>query len=575
MSASSAAPLPRRSRRRSPRPVRLASIAAGVLLALALATSAAALVGGAGISAPAEANPGSTITVAGHGFAAGQTGRLTYNGGSVADFAASPSGTFNVPFTIPNAAIAGSTGRISARDSAGDLLATTVLLIGLNDAPPATLTVPAQAVPGSTIDVSGTFFPPGQAGYVTINGLPVTTFLAAWDGSFDVPFAIPATTTVGTDRISAKDFSYSLIATTTIIVGPAGGTPGPTPVGSPQPTDAPSPPSQTPAPTVTATQSPSNSPSPPAATATPSPAATDSPSAPASSPTAGPSPTPPPSPTAGDTPTPGPSPTAPAAIPNFSHVYVIVFENTEYSSIVGSVSAPYINSLIGTYGLATNFTAQGHPSEPNYIAMTSGGTQGVADDGVYNLAVGNLFDQVAASGRTWRAYQQGYPGNCFTGASSSSVADGVGLPGSYVRKHDPAISYSSISGSPAACANIANLAGFDPAAASLEFITPNLINDMHDGTIADGDNFLKAFLPQIIGSPAFSNSVVFVTFDEGTTNVGGGGHIATLAITPNMTPGFAAGGAYTHYSMLRTIEQAWDLPFLGNAASATPMAFPY
>ena len=211
---------------------------------------------------------------------------------------------------------------------------------------------------------------------------------------------------------------------------------------------------------------------------------------------------------------------------------MIIFENKEYSSIVGSSSAPYINSLISKYGLATNFTAETHPSEPNYIALTSGGTQGVTDDGVYNLSVGNLFDQVTASGRTWKAYQQGNPGNCFTGSSSSAVVDGVGKSGAYVRKHNPAISYTSISGNAAKCANITNLASFDPAAANFEFITPNMINDMHDGTVADGDNFLKAFLPKITTSPAFANSVVYVTFDEGTTGVSGGGHIATLAITP-------------------------------------------
>jgi acid phosphatase len=254
---------------------------------------------------------------------------------------------------------------------------------------------------------------------------------------------------------------------------------------------------------------------------------------------------------------------------------VIVFENKEYSSIVGSSSAPYINSLISQYGLSTNFTAERHPSEPNYIALTSGGTQGVTDDGVYNLGVDNLFDQVTASGRTWKAYQQGNPGNCFTGSSSSAVVDGVGKSGSYVRKHNPAISYTSVSGDKAACANITNLAGFDPAAANFEFITPNMINDMHDGTVADGDNFLKAFLPEITSSPAFANSVVYVTFDEGTTNVSGGGHIFTLAITPNMTPGYKATAAYTHYSMLRTIEQAWGLPSLGNAASASALSFPY
>jgi hypothetical protein len=276
-------------------------------------------------------------------------------------------------------------------------------------------------------------------------------------------------------------------------------------------------------------------------------------------------------------PTPKPNPPAPplARLPNFKHVYVIIFENKEYSSLVGSSSAPYINSLISKYGLSTNFTAETHPSEPNYIALTSGATQGVTDDGVYNLGVNNLFDQITASGRTWKSVQQGNPGNCFTGSSSSAVLDGVGKSGAYVRKHNPAISYTSISGNAAKCANITNLASFDAAAANFQFITPNMINDMHDGTVADGDNFLKAFLPKITTSAAFAGSVVYVTFDEGTTGVSGGGHIATLAITSNMTPGFKAAAAYTHYSMLRTIEQAWAIPYLGSATSASWMQFPY
>ena len=275
---------------------------------------------------------------------------------------------------------------------------------------------------------------------------------------------------------------------------------------------------------------------------------------------------------AGGSVTPPPPPTT---VPNFSHVYVIIFENKEYSSVVGSSKAPYINSLIAKYGSATNFTAERHPSEPNYIALTSGGTQGITDDGVYNLGVNNLFDQVAASGRTWHAYMQGYPGKCSTASSSGAVTDGVGKSGAYVRKHNPAISYTSISGNAAKCAHITNLASFDPAAANFEFITPNMINDMHDGSVADGDNFLKAFLPKITSSSAFANSVVFVTFDEGSSSVNGGGHIMTLAITPGMTAGYKSTAAYNHYSMLRTIEDAWGLSHLGNAASAADMAFPY
>ena len=143
-----------------------------------------------------------------------------------------------------------------------------------------------------------------------------------------------------------------------------------------------------------------------------------------------------------------------AGLPNWSHVYVIYFENKEYSQIIGSSAAPYINSLVSKYGLATNFYAERHPSEPNYIAFTSGGTQGIADDGVYNLSVNNLYSQVEASGRTWHEYEQGIPSGCFTGSSSSAVVDGVGKSGAYVRKHNPAISYTSVSGNPAECSKI-------------------------------------------------------------------------------------------------------------------------
>ena len=247
-------------------------------------------------------------------------------------------------------------------------------------------------------------------------------------------------------------------------------------------------------------------------------------------PTPTPKPNPTPTPKPNPTPTPKPNPTAPpvGSLPNFSHVYVIIFENKEYSSIVGSSSAPYINSLIAKYGLSTNFYGRA----PSVRAQLHRPDLGRHAGRRRRRRLQPGREQPLRSGRPRRAgpgtpYQQGYPGNCFTGSSSSAVVDGVGKSGAYVRKHDPAISYTSISGNAAKCANITNLASFDPAAANFQFITPNMINDMHDGTVADGDNFLKAFLPKITTSAAFANSVVFVTFDEGTTNVNGGGHIAT------------------------------------------------
>jgi acid phosphatase len=254
---------------------------------------------------------------------------------------------------------------------------------------------------------------------------------------------------------------------------------------------------------------------------------------------------------------------------------VIIMENQEYSSIVGSKQAPYLNSLIARYGLATDFYAETHPSEPNYIALTSGGLQGTNSDGYYNLSAPNLFDQIEAAGKTWHVYAQGYPGGCFAGSVSAVVVDGPGAAGEYARKHNPAISYASIVHDPARCARITHLAGFDPAAADFEFIVPNQINDMHSSSVAAGDAFLKVFVPQITESAAFTDSVIFITWDEGSTSINGGGRIATLAISPGMTPGSRYSASASHYSLLRTIELAWNLPLLGEAATASTIALPY
>ncbi len=260
------------------------------------------------------------------------------------------------------------------------------------------------------------------------------------------------------------------------------------------------------------------------------------------------------------------------APPGFAHIYLVILENKEYGSIVGSAAAPYLNSLAARYALATDMHAVTHPSEPNYIALVSGGTQGVSDDGVYNLGARSLFDQVEAAGRTWRVYAQGYPGACSTTAFTGPVADGPGQPGVYARKHNPAISFTSISGSPSRCAGITGLAGFSPAAADLELIIPNEANDMHSASVATGDAFLAAFLPSILDSAAFrAGSLLIVTFDEGDTNAGGGGHIATFLATPGTAPGTRLGEAATHYSVLRTIEDAWGMPALGAAAQAAPL----
>ena len=262
------------------------------------------------------------------------------------------------------------------------------------------------------------------------------------------------------------------------------------------------------------------------------------------------------------------APTATAS-PVFSRVYVIVMENKEYGDIVGSSNAPYLNSLITQYGLATNYTGVTHPSEPNYLALFSGSTQGATNDGVYNLDGANLADQLEAKDKTWRVFAQNVPTDCFTGEVGINGEDGIGF---YARKHNPAISFTDIRRAPARCANITDFTHFDPTAADYALIVPNLCHDMHDCSVATGDSFLKGFVPKILNSNAWKDGgVLFITWDEGTTNAGGGGRVPLIVISNRVPKGFQSATAHDHYSLVRTIEEAWGLGCLNESCKANTL----
>jgi phosphatidylinositol-3-phosphatase len=276
-------------------------------------------------------------------------------------------------------------------------------------------------------------------------------------------------------------------------------------------------------------------------------------------------------------------PPSPASQPSAPHVatrqvWWIILENHEYGSIIDNPQAPYLNGLAARYGLATNYYATSHPSEPNYVALVAGSTLGVVSDGVYHLQAPSLFSQLQAAGRTWRVYAQDDQTGCFTGTSAGGGSDGPGAPGTYARKHNPAISFTSVAGSSAQCRNIEPLRAFDPAAGVFEMIVPNLTNDMHDGTIAQGDAFLRAFVPGIVASPAFrAGGVLFITFDEGSTNAGslgdGGGHVATLIIASAISPGYRDRAYADHWALLRTTEEVLGLPCLADSCRSTLIGY--
>jgi acid phosphatase len=265
------------------------------------------------------------------------------------------------------------------------------------------------------------------------------------------------------------------------------------------------------------------------------------------------------------------SPESTAGVPHFSHIFQIIMENKAYNSVIGNSSAPYINSLAQQYGLATNYYAIRHPSLPNYVALIGGSTFGITNDCTSCfIDAPNLVDQLESAGKSWHAYMEDMPSACF-----------VGDQGQYRQKHNPFIYFNNIRQNPARCNKIVPFGQFaqDLATNNLPnyvWITPDMCNDTHDCPTATGDAWLHTWVPQILASPAWQqNGVLFITYDESASRDSSGccqgavgGHVMTLVLSPLGKPAYQATTAYDHYSLLRTIEDAWGMPRLNGAACA-------
>lgn len=301
------------------------------------------------------------------------------------------------------------------------------------------------------------------------------------------------------------------------------------------------------------------------------------------------------------TPTPAPAPQpangmcgAPGPAPaQYQHVIWITFENLTLQH--AQQKMPYFNgTVVKNCGLATNFTTELHPSLPNYIAMTSGSTQGIRADSSGMLSADNIYSQVKQSGRQWRNYAFGMPSNCDHNDSSNLI---------YTAHHEAANYYSNIA---ADCAN------WDVPVGS-----PNLVSDTTDVTNSPlataldtdtlpafatlgptddggcsscggevdpgpGDLFLQRWIPKITNSAAYraGTVLVYVTWDEPEdfTTVPSTQAVATAVIAPTIPAGTTSGTAFNHYSMLRDTEDVLGIDtHLGNAATAPSMrsAFGY
>jgi phosphatidylinositol-3-phosphatase len=329
-----------------------------------------------------------------------------------------------------------------------------------------------------------------------------------------------------------------------------------------------------------------------------------------------------------------PLPAAAHALPAIDHVFIIVLENENATTTFADNSpAPYLAKTLPTQGeFVPNYYGTGHNSLDNYVSMFSGQppnpqTQGdcpiysdfignVGSDGiavgngcVYPAGVKTIADQLTAKGLTWGGYMQDM-GADPTRETATCGHPAVGSPDKtqaatakdqYATRHDPFVYFHSIIDTPACAANVVNLDRLDGDLASASttpnytFITPDLCNDGHDASCADGgpgglpaaDAFLQTWVPKITASPAYQRGgLLMIVFDEGsgdstaccneqsgpnTPAAGGqsggpgGGRTGAVFLSPFITPGSTTTTAYNHYSLLRSVEDLFGLAHLGYA----------
>jgi hypothetical protein len=250
-----------------------------------------------------------------------------------------------------------------------------------------------------------------------------------------------------------------------------------------------------------------------------------------------------------------------APIPDFDHVIVVVFENKESGSVLGSRDAPTFKLYARVYARATQFYGVTHPSLPNYLAMVGGSTFGHTTNCVdCPIAAKSLADTIEASGRTWKAYAEGLPARGFLGGSS----------GRYAKKHNPFAYFTPIINTSERRQRIVPFAELkrDVVRGQLPdfaFVVPDLCNSMHDCSVRTGDTWLRRTVGPLL---KLRRTAIFVTFDEGASNVRGGGHIPTLVVGTAVRPKSSFRPVANHYGLLRTIEDGWGLPRLGRSARA-------
>jgi phospholipase C len=259
------------------------------------------------------------------------------------------------------------------------------------------------------------------------------------------------------------------------------------------------------------------------------------------------------------------------------HLIVVVEENRSFEQIIGSPAAPFLNHLATHGTLLTHSYAITHPSLPNYVALLSGRTPIRNDCRACTFGGPTLVDQLEAGRISWAAYFQGLPQPC-------SMATGAGA---YTEAVDPFMHAARIRDHPSRCDRVLPFSRFpaDLAAGRLPtvvFVIPDLDHEMHSGPVRVADAWLHQLVGELRASPVWGQDTrLVVTFDESRGRdvrsccggLGRGGRITTIVAGPRVPPGRDP-VPYTHYSLLRSIEAAYGLGFLGHAGDPATATIP-
>ncbi len=231
---------------------------------------------------------------------------------------------------------------------------------------------------------------------------------------------------------------------------------------------------------------------------------------------------------------------------------------------------PYLNSLISQYGLATQYFANTHPSLPNYFVLTTGLMESNNDNFAGSVTDDNAVRELVKAGKSWKAYLESLPSPGYLGGDT----------GGYLRQHNPFADLSDIQESSAQADNMVPFTQFatdlaNNALPQYSFIAPNANDDAHDGTLAQADSWLQANIAPLLASSAFQSSgLLIITFDESEDSdvENGGGHVATVIISPQAKKGYQSQTLYQHQSTLRLIFAGSGMnTFPGMSAAAPDM----